>query len=142
MYSPRYLNTEGTLIHLTVSDDETMVIDAKHSPAEFNKAVAGAYGSVQTYVAAEGEGPVVKEVSCTRLQAKAALLEMGLLGQVTALVAQMDELTQLAWAEASTFKRSSPLINALTDYIVWPDGSSLTALDVDELFAIAKTIEV
>jgi hypothetical protein len=142
MYNPVYLNDEGTVIRLTVSDDDVMIIEPRTDPVLFNEAVAGKYGAVGAYVPDVDDGPVVVEVTCTRLQAKAALMQMGLLAQVEALIAAMDPLTQLAWAEASTYKRSSPLLNALAEYVTWPDGSSLSTADMDELFSIAQTIEV
>ncbi len=86
--------------------------------------------------------PSVQEVEVTRLQAKAALLRMGLLDQVEALVGNLDQMTRLAWAEATTFRRDSPLLNALGPYLVWPDGTALSEADLDALFALAETIEV
>jgi hypothetical protein len=78
----------------------------------------------------------------SRLQAKAALLQMGLLDQVDTLVNGLDHMTRLAWAEAITFRRDSPLLIALSAYLAWPDGQALTEADLDALFDLAETIEV
>ena len=67
-------------------------------------------------------------------QAKAALLQAGLLAQVEALIAQSDDLTKLAWAEAQEFRRDSPLLNQLASAL------GLTARQVDDLFRAARRI--
>ena len=142
MHSPKFMNNEGTLIHLTVDANTAVVVEPIHWPDLFRAALEGAYGEVAAYVPAANDAPVSTALTCSRLQAKAALLQRGLLSQVEAAVAAMDPLTQLAWGEASEYRRSSPLLNALADYITWPDGSSLTQNDIDQLFSIAQSIEV
>jgi hypothetical protein len=80
------------------------------------------------------EPPVPEIVS--RFQARAALYIAGRLADAEAAVAASnDPLTQLAWAEAVEWKRSSPALNALAGAI------GMTQADVDELFRTAASIE-
>lgn len=71
---------------------------------------------------------------CSRFQARAALHLAGLLPQVEAAVAAADTLVQIAWADASEFRRDSPAIVAL--------GAALALSDeaIDALFREAATI--
>lgn len=76
---------------------------------------------------------VPKEVS--RFQAKAALAMAGKLAQADAAVAASnDPILQLAWAEATTFKRNSPGIAALAGGIGLDDAA------LDDLFRTAAGI--
>lgn len=73
----------------------------------------------------------------SRFQARAALLQAGLLDAVTAQIeASPDPMARLAWAEAVEFKRSSPLLNGLADAL------GLTSEQVDDLFRQGARIEV
>lgn len=109
---------------------------------EYDSVLSGAYGPIAPYLPSEGDGPVVPVPVVSRFQAKAALLQMGLLDQVETLLVGMDAVTRLAWADAVEFRRTSPLINALAPYLTWPDGTALTAIDIDALFQLAQSIEV
>lgn len=77
--------------------------------------------------------PIPQTVS--RFQARAALLQAGKLAEAEAVVSQADVITQLAWAEATEWKRSSPAINTLAEAI------GLTQDDIDDLFRAAAEIE-
>lgn len=70
----------------------------------------------------------------SRFQAKAAMLQAGMLDQVEALIAGGDAVTQLAWAEAVEYRRDSPLINSLAA------AMDLTAEQVDDLFIAAAKV--
>ena len=72
----------------------------------------------------------------SRFQAKAALLQAGLLSQVEALIAgpNTDAVTKLAWAEAIEFYRNSPTILTLSTAL------GLTSQQVDDLFTTAANI--
>ena len=99
---------------------------------------------VPTYEYVTEPWSIVEErslVECTKLQAKAALYEIGLLDSVEALIASGDFITQLAWKEAATFKRTSPLLVAMIKYITWPNGDAITEDDVDSLFARALELK-
>lgn len=77
--------------------------------------------------------PIPQEVS--RFQAKEALRQAGLLDQADAAVAASNNPTlQNAWANANTFKRSSPGINALAPAIGLDDAG------LDALFIAAAGI--
>ncbi|EAP75752.1 hypothetical protein [Roseovarius nubinhibens] len=82
-------------------------------------------------LAAERAGMVV-----SRFQAKAAMLEAGILEKVEAIVEQGDQVFRLAWSEATEFRRTSAAINSLGE------ASGLTQEDLDELFRAAAKIEV
>ena len=71
----------------------------------------------------------------SRFPAKAALLQAGLLDAAEHAVAQADPVTQLAWAEAVEYRRTSPAIAAIGAAL------DLTDEDIDELFVAAAGIE-
>ena len=73
--------------------------------------------------------------SVTPFQAKAALMQAGLLGQAEALVAAAGGVTKLAWAEALEFKRTSPTLINLAQAL------GLTSAELDNLFRVASGIE-
>lgn len=78
---------------------------------------------------------IAAQTTITRFQARAALIQAGLLDAVEAAVAGAnDPLVQLAWAEVIEFPRSSPTIAALADIL------GLTADRVDQLFITAAQI--
>lgn len=70
----------------------------------------------------------------SRFQAMAALLDAGLLSQVNTALAGAGPLAQLAWAEATEFRRNSPTIAGLAL------GLKLTETQVDDLFRAAALI--
>lgn len=78
---------------------------------------------------------VAVPASVSRFQAKAALAMAGLLDQANAAVAASgDVVLQLAWAEATEFKRNSPGINALAPALGLDDAA------LDQLFIAAAEI--
>ena len=80
-------------------------------------------------LAREREGMV-----CSRFQAKAALLQAGLLDQVQVAVDDAEPFVRIAWAEAVEFRRNSPTIAALAKSV------DMTDEQVDDLFRAAKKI--
>lgn len=78
--------------------------------------------------------PVPETVS--RFQARAALLQAGLLSAVEDAVAAADPMVQLAWAEAVEWRRQSPTILALGAAI------GLAEAQLDDLFRAAAEIEL
>lgn len=141
MRNAHYLNEEQTVLSVETDDGVTRIVE-KGVSEDFEALASGGAGVISPYVPDNDDGPEPYDPEVSRMQAKIALLQMGLLDDVEALIAIMDRATQLAWAEATMFKRSSPLLNGLADAITWPDGSPLTASDIDELFEIALQIEV
>lgn len=81
-------------------------------------------------IEAERAGMVV-----SRFQARAALLGAGLLDDVEAALANASPLARLAWADASEFRRNSPMIAELAA------GLELDAETLDDLFRTAAGIE-
>lgn len=78
--------------------------------------------------------PVPSVVS--RFQARAALMQANLLTNAESLVAKGDALTRMAWAEATEFKRTSPLVVSLGTQL------GLSESQLDDLFRSAAAIEV
>ncbi|MEZ0468895.1 hypothetical protein [Phaeobacter sp. SYSU ZJ3003] len=141
MQNPRYVTADHGSICLDLPDGTLRVVDRDGPTDLFARAEAGAFGPVAAFDATL-EVTAVPGRTVSRLQAKAALLQMGLLDQVDALVGNLDQMTRLAWAEATSFRRDSPLLNALVTHVLWPDGAPLTGADLDALFDLAETIEV
>lgn len=80
-------------------------------------------------------GPVIPQ-SVTAFQAKAALLQAGLLPQVKAMMADpaTPEIAVLAWEEALTFERQSPTVQSLGSAL------GLDSAALDALFTAASKI--
>lgn len=77
-------------------------------------------------------------IEVSRFQARAALLQLGKLAAVEQVVAGTDDpLVQMAWAEAVTWRRSSPTIAALASHPL----IGLTEESLDNLFIAARDIE-
>lgn len=81
--------------------------------------------------------PVGVPQTVTRFQALAALHLAGHLPVVEAIMAapETDMMAKLAWANALSFERSSPLLNGLAGTL------GLTPQDLDNLFTTAAGIE-
>lgn len=78
---------------------------------------------------------IAAELTVTRFQARAALMQAGLLGDVEAAVAASDDpFIHLAWAESVEFPRASPTIATLAAAI------GLSDAEIDQLFIAASTI--
>ena len=78
--------------------------------------------------------PVVP-TSVSRFQARAALLSAGLLEAADrAVAASEDQLAQMAWSEATVFRRDSPTIASFAATL------GLSGEDVDSLFIAAAQI--
>lgn len=69
-------------------------------------------------------------------QAKAALLQAGVLDDVETLLANADQLTQMAWNEALEFRRYSPAVLNIATALNWTDEF------LDNLFINAFEIKV
>lgn len=74
--------------------------------------------------------------SCTPLQGKIELNNENLLTQAESAVAAADKNTQLAWANAIIWYRTSPMIETLGTQL------GLTPTDLDNLFKAAQKITV
>lgn len=78
--------------------------------------------------------PVPESVS--KFQAKAALLQAGLLDSVEAMMAapQTPAVAKLAWSDAQEFRRTSPTVAAMTAALGLSEGQ------IDDLFRVAAGI--
>lgn len=143
MNNPQYVTVDLSSIRLEMEDGALRVVDRDGSSVLFDRAEAGEFGAVAPFDPAfDVTPPAEPAITVSRLQAKAALLQMGLLDQVETLMTGLDAMTRLAWREATSFSRDSPMLNALAPHLSWPDGSALSGADIDQLFLFAQTIEV
>lgn len=80
-------------------------------------------------------GPIIPQ-SVTAFQAKAALLQAGLLDDVEAMMASPDtpRIVKLAWVEALMFERQSPTVQSLGSALGLDDAA------LDALFVTASGI--
>jgi hypothetical protein len=74
--------------------------------------------------------------SCTPLQGKIELDNQGLLDDAETIVAAADRVTKLAWANATIWYRTSPMIETIGTEL------SLSPTDLDNLFKAAQLIAV
>jgi len=77
----------------------------------------------------------------SRLQLKAILLQYGLLSAVQAMIDAADEITKLAWNDAVTVRRNSPVLLGLAASLTWPNGNPVTETEIDTMFEEAHTLE-
>lgn len=108
--SPDDVEEHGRALYALVKDEAAPYVEPEPQPA-----------------------PVPQSVS--RFQARAALLQAGLLPQAEAAISNAGELAQLAWADAQEFKRSSPLLTLMAIDL------GLTDKGLDDLFRAAALIE-
>ena len=129
-----WVNPEGIQVKRRAYAGEQMdelVADLGADAAKYAEMIAECRAAVVPYVAPPE--PVPSAV--TPFQAKAALLQAGLLDAAKAGVAAAGPLAQLAWAEALEFKRNSPTMLGLARTL------GLTNAQIDDLFRAASRIE-
>jgi len=100
---------------------------------------SGAYSLAPTPFVPDAPPTLEEEraaMKVSRLQARVALLQAGLLPQVEAAVAAADPIIQMAWANAIEFRRFSPTILALSAQI------GLTDTQLDNLFRAAALVDL
>lgn len=151
--NPVWANAQHTILDLMVAiGGAEMPFSASASDTEragrelFESAVRGDFGVIAPYVppveppAQESTSTVPQSV--TRFQAKAALSLMTdregtsqLSNVETYIAAKADALTKLAWTEALSFIRTSPMVLAVAAML------ELTETQLDDLFIFASTIE-
>ena len=98
--------------------------------------LAGKAGQIAPYVAPPPQpAPVPTEVS--RFQARAALMQSGLLEDIETYMADpaTDPFVRIAWQDAQVFRRNSPTVLSLQPLLGLTDGQ------LDDLFRFAATIE-
>ena len=141
----KYLNKQNTIIQALNDENTHICVEQSINPELFDECLSGVYGVIQEYYDIEPEtDPLIiyrNSLECSRLQAKAILYQNGILEEVDALVGNSDFLVQLAWKEAQTIRRSSPLIEMLKSQLTWIDNTPITDEDLDTLFEEAKKVE-
>lgn len=130
----KFLNAERTLISQSDEDGAKVVVVEKGDP-RFDELAAM---HPEEYVPEPEPDPLEAEragMIVSRFQAKAALYQAGILGQIEELLNSSENfIHRLAWQEAVEFRRDSPTINFLAQFA----GLSEEALD--DLFRAAMTI--
>ena len=125
----------GTVANIAVATPE-FAAEQGWVLAPAHVGIGWAYDGTEWTPPAPEPEPQPEDITVSRMQARMALYQAGLLSEVQAIVAQGDPLMQMAWAEAVEWKRSSPMINGLAQQL------GLSAAQVDALFLNASQIEV
>lgn len=138
LWKPNALNDIG----LYPLIDIVNIPDGKEIEGESVEFVDGQVKKVYTFRDVDIETKR-SSMEISRLQLKAILLNNGLLEKVEAMISQGDTITQLAWAEAATIRRNSPIVLSLAAHLTWNDSDQtvITAEEVDALFETAKQME-
>jgi hypothetical protein len=110
--------------------DELVSMLTVQEAQEHSKLIADCRAAVVPYVVP----PPVVPNAVTPFQAKAALLQAGLLDAVNTALVNAPALTKLAWAEATEFRRNSPTVLTLAGVL------KLTDKQLDDLFIAASGI--
>lgn len=145
--SAKSLNAEASMVFLEVhhpqygdvpftwcANPEDEGEDTYGISAGVREALAQGSVAIEPYVPPPPFSPVPSEVS--RFQARAALLQAGLLDDIEAYMADpaTDPFVRLAWQDAQVFKRNSPTVLSLQPLLGLTDGQ------LDDLFRFAATI--
>lgn len=136
--NPRY-NHMGTIdcerdhpifgwIPFTASPD-----DVEEHGRAIHAAIIASGMPIAPYVPPEPQPDPVPPV-ISRFQARAALMDAGLLAEAELAIADAGPLAQLAWAEATEWHRNSPTIAAIGAEL------GLTDAQMDDLFRAAVLI--
>jgi len=138
--NPQWANAEGSAVILECVfshiPNELMPFCAKADDVEahgrdiFARAVAGEFGPIAEYVAPT---PAIPQVVSMR-QARLALLEAGLLTQVSAAIQSAGEVAVIEWEYARELRRAHPLTQQLSDAL------GITEQQLDDLFTLASTL--
>jgi len=121
-------NAEGTAAVLLTKESGAVLVSAKDTP--------DLWAAMSSSVKPATYTPVkVVPSSVTRFQARAALMQAGLLTQAQTVIAGADEFTKLAWSDAQEFLRSSPTVAAMGA------AMGLTSAQLDQLFLAAAEIK-
>ena len=132
-----YIDPEHLTIRAELPDGAFLAFEEFSDHSLWKRAIDGEFGSITAYQPIQE--PDMSPVS--RLQAKAALLQMGLLDDVEYMVTLASPLVKLAWHEATEFRPDSPMLNQLAANLKFPDGSDFTEAHMAELFAYARSFQ-
>jgi hypothetical protein len=131
----RLINGQVDTVYRNADLADFADMEGEFAEAPEGEVFAGFNYDGETFTAPQPEPePVPGTVS--RLQAKAALFQAGLLSQVEAAISEADPIVQMAWADAIEFRRHSPVIIAMADEL------NLSEAQVDDLFRSASLIEI
>lgn len=135
-------NTDAELAGWGITrHDDPVIPDHDSATHKLRKLPSGEYEIVELTQAelAEKAARVRQQldaIEISRFQAKASLLQAGLLDQVESFIEQSaDPLVKLAWSEAG-FKRGSNMVNSIGQQL------GLSTQQLDDLFISGQQIEV
>lgn len=136
----KFLNRDRTLISYSDPEEARVVVVEVGDP-RFDELAAMQPAEYEGDEAAEALAYERANMRVSRLQARAALLQAGLLDHVEKAVnggmfggGTSDALLKMAWAEAAEFNRTSPTIAALAGLVGLNDEA------LDNLFRAAAAI--
>jgi len=121
----------GVVTNIVVSDDPELAEDRGWIEAEGGVSIGWTYSNGQ-FEEVEPQQPVPVEV--TPMRAKLALYAAGLYSQVEAAVAASAAPVQIAWNNATAFRRDDPFVLAIGQAL------NLTSDQIDDLFRNAATL--
>lgn len=138
--NPRAVLQDQSLLSVEREDGSVVILE-KGVSDDYNKAAAGEFGSIAPFVpepALSADDLLARERAAmvvSKFQAKAALMQAGLLDGIEVFLETADPIVKLAWTDATEFRRQSPSIAALAS------GAGLTDDMLDDLFRAAAQIE-
>jgi len=127
-----YKNSNNDIYAYESDGSQDYLINPNYNPVSLSQ--------VQTIQAAKEAAAIASTIpnTVTPFQAKAALLNAGLLTNIIAIIndPSTPAITKLAWDNVTEFTRDSPLLNGLAQTL------GLTSTQVDALFLAASKIEI
>ena len=133
MKKPKYTNDVGGIM-LDYADDSGSIYADPGSELH-QRAESGEFGAIEPYTPDLDPGPAIPH-SVTRRQGRLALLEVGKLDQVEAMIAAIEDPTERRAAEieyeADTWERSNAFLQAM-----WAQLGG-TESELDALFVLAS----
>jgi len=131
--------TDAPVFYGVAPDDASLDVPGavREVTAEEYQAAHEAELAARAELAAAREAEARARMTVSRFQARAALLQAGLLDRVEALMADAETpaLARLAWREAVEFRRTSPTVQAMAGALGWDEAQ------IDALFRAAGEIE-
>ena len=102
-----------------------------HGRELYQRAIAGEFGPIAEYVAPP-PAPAVIPSAVSMRQARLALLEFGILDDVTTAMAAQSQAAQIEWEYATEVRRDSALVSGLAGTL------GLDSAQLDALFSMAS----
>lgn len=135
LYNLKSLAADNSIIQAqtgTNPDDPWIAIELAEDPILHAKCIAGDFGDIETYVAAQAvDGSPVVTVESARL--KIVFQENALLEPATAKINGSLQSLQLAW-NAQTWQTNGLVITYLKNNLKWADDAPITDEEWNDMF--------